>query len=106
MPSGGGTGEKIMLGGGGINNLELDLMLNSLKEEMKAYAERVVYQNSEKLIEQRHKSEMLLEGRCNAYSVEMERKYRDMYMEYKHELELMDTERKLSQKSTQSDLID
>ena len=95
-----------MLGGGGINNLELDLMLNSLKEEMKAYAERVVYQNSEKLIEQRHKSEMLLEGRCNAYSVEMERKYRDMYMEYKHELELMDTERKLSQKSTQSDLID
>ncbi len=42
---------------------------------------------------------MLLEGRCNAYSVELERKYRDMYMEYKHELELMDTERKLSGKA-------
>ncbi len=38
-----GTGEKITLGGGGINNLELDHMLNSLKEEMKAYAERIVY---------------------------------------------------------------
>jgi hypothetical protein len=101
-----GTGEKISFGTSGINNLELDHILNSLKEEMKAYAERIVYQNSEKLIEQRHKSEMLLEGRCNAFSVELERKYREMYMEYKHELEMMDTERKLSNKSQQSDLID
>ena len=43
---------------------------------------------------------MLLEGRCNAFSVELERKYRDMYLEYKAELELVDTERKLSSKST------
>ncbi len=46
-----GTGEKIVLGGSGISNLELDLMLNTLKEELKAYTERVVFQNSEKLIE-------------------------------------------------------
>jgi hypothetical protein len=38
---------------------------------------------------------MLLEGRCNAFSVELERKYRDMYNEYKAELEIMDTERKI-----------
>ncbi len=85
-----GDGSGAVSSGGGltINNLELDMMLNSLKEEMKSYAERVVFQNSEKLIEQRHKSEMLLEGRCNAYSVELERKYREMYQEYKTELEI------------------
>lgn len=32
-----------MIGGGSINNLELDLMLNSLKEELKSYTERVVF---------------------------------------------------------------
>jgi hypothetical protein len=58
-------------------------MLNTVKEEMKAYSERIVFQNSEKLIEQRHNSEMLLEGRCNAFSVELEKKYREMYLEYK-----------------------
>jgi hypothetical protein len=31
------------LGGGGISNLELDLMVNTLKDEMKAYTERVVF---------------------------------------------------------------
>ncbi len=62
---------------------------------MKTYAERIVFQNSEQLIKEKHKSEMLLEGRCNAFSVELERKYRDMYLQYKAELELADTERKL-----------
>ena len=74
-----GTGERISLGGSGISNLELDSIINTVKDEMKAYAERIVFQNSEKLIEQRHNSEMLLEGRCNAFSVELERKYREMY---------------------------
>ena len=95
-----GSGERISLGGGGISNLELDTLLNALKGEMKSYTERVVFQNSEKLIEQRHSSEMLLEGRCNAFSVELERKYREMYQEYKSEIELADTERKISAKST------
>ena len=85
-----------MIGGGSINNLELDIMLNSLKDEIKSYAESIVSRNSEKLIEQRHNSEMLLEGRCNSFSVELERKYREMYFEYKGELELADTERKLA----------
>jgi hypothetical protein len=101
-----GTGERIMIGGGGISNLELDTIINTLKDEMKAYTERIVFQNSEKLIEQRHNSELLLEGRCNAFSIELERKYRDMYLEYKSELELADTERKMSAKSTQSEMID
>ena len=100
---GGGTG---FLSGGGINNLELDMMFNSLKEEMKTYAERVVSQNSEKLIEQRHNSEMLLEGRCNAYSVELERKYRDMFMEYKGELELADTDNRIHQKTLLGEMLD
>jgi hypothetical protein len=39
----GGTGEKISIGGGGISNLELDTLLNTLKDEMKAYTERVVF---------------------------------------------------------------
>jgi hypothetical protein len=47
---------------------------------MKSYAERVIFQNSEKLIEQRAASELLLEGRCNAFSVELERKYREMHL--------------------------
>jgi hypothetical protein len=36
-------GDKLVLGGGGISNLELDHMVNTLKDEMKAYAERVVF---------------------------------------------------------------
>jgi hypothetical protein len=46
---------------------------------MKFYAERVVYQNAERLIEQKNKSELLLEGRANAYSIEIERKYKEMF---------------------------
>jgi len=39
-----GTGEKIVIGNGsGVSNLELDLMLNTVKEEMKAYSERIVF---------------------------------------------------------------
>ena len=113
---GGGTG---FLSGGGINNLELDMMLNSLKEEMKTYAERVVSQNSEKLIEQRHNSEIhlffLLDAtwrkmQCltfvSAYSVELERKYRDMFMEYKGELELADTDNRIHQKTLLGEMLD
>jgi hypothetical protein len=36
---------KLQITGGGafgMNNLELDMMLNSLKEELKSYADRVV----------------------------------------------------------------
>ncbi len=39
----GSSGGKIVLGGGGISNLELDHMVNTLKDEMKAYTERVVF---------------------------------------------------------------
>ena len=39
----GSSGDKLVLGGGGISNLELDHMVNTLKNEMKAYAERVVF---------------------------------------------------------------
>lgn len=37
------SGDKITIGGSGISNLELDLMLNTLKDELKAYTERVVF---------------------------------------------------------------
>ena len=37
------SGGKIVLGGGGISNLELDHMVNTLKDEMKSYTERVVF---------------------------------------------------------------
>lgn len=39
----GSSGDRLVLGGGGISNLELDLMVNTLKDEMKAYTERVVF---------------------------------------------------------------
>lgn len=52
---------KIQIGNGGMivggsttNRLELDTIINSLREEMKAYTERVVYQNAERLIEEKH----------------------------------------------------
>jgi hypothetical protein len=41
--SAGGSGDKLVLGGSGINNLELDMMLNSLKDDLKSYAERIVF---------------------------------------------------------------
>ncbi len=53
---------------------------------MKSYAERIVYQNSEKLIESKAKSEMLLEGRCQAYSIELEKRYKDMFKHYQDEI--------------------
>ena len=37
-------GAGVPIGGGaGVNNLELDMMMNGLREEMKAYTERVVF---------------------------------------------------------------
>lgn len=41
---------------------------------MKGYTERVAFQNTEKLIEQKYKSETLLEGRANSFTVDIERK--------------------------------
>jgi len=99
---------KLQVTGGGafgMNNLELDLMLTSLKDEVKSYADRVVSQNAEKLIEQRHNSEMLLEGRCNAFSVELERKYRELFLQYKAELELGDTDRRVHQKEREAEML-
>ena len=49
---------------------------------------------------------MLLEGRCNGFSIELERKYRDMYHQYTNELELADIDRRMNEKSKQSDMID
>ena len=63
---------------GGASLGDIDQRLNSVKEEMKAYAERVVYQNAEKLIESKAKSEMLLEGRCQGFSIELEKKFKDL----------------------------
>jgi len=35
-------GERLIGGIGGMNNVELDIMLNSLKDEIKSYSERIV----------------------------------------------------------------
>jgi hypothetical protein len=48
---------------------------------------------------------MLLEGRCNAFSVELERKYRDLFIQYKAELDLADTDRKIHQKERESEML-
>ena len=44
MGSAGGIG-TITIGGGGstLNNLEFDTILNTLRDEMKSYAERIVF---------------------------------------------------------------
>ena len=39
----GSSGEKLVFGGVGISNLELDHIINTLKDEMKAYTERIVF---------------------------------------------------------------
>jgi len=54
--------------------------MNGMKDEIKAFTERIVFQNAEKIIEAKHNSELLLEGRCNAFSVELERKYKEMFL--------------------------
>lgn len=38
-----GVGDVKLPGSGGLNIIELDERINSLKEEMKAYTERVMY---------------------------------------------------------------
>ena len=75
-----------------------------MKEELKSYTERVVYQNSEKLIEQRTKSEMLLEGRCQAFSVELEKRYKDIWKHYKDEIDIQESERKMRAKAIEEQL--
>ena len=49
---------------------------------------------------------MLLEGRCNSFSVDIERKYKELFLDFKTELELADTDRRLSYKSQQAELVD
>lgn len=84
--------------------LEIDQRLNALKEELRSYAERVVYQNSEKLIEQKNKSEMLLEGRCQAYSVELEKRYKDIWKHYKDEIDIQESERRMRAKMIEEEM--
>jgi len=64
----------------------------------------VVYQNSEKLIEQKNKSEMLLEGRCQAYSVELEKRYKDIWKHYKDEIDIQESERRMRAKMIEEEM--
>jgi len=90
----------------GASLIELDQRLNAVKEEMKSYAERVVYQNAEKLIEQKSKSEMLLEGRCQAYTVELEKRYKDMFKHFNDEIAIQEGERRLRAKMIEEEMRD
>ena len=65
----------ISAGGGGQEQWEQ--RVENVREEMKAYTERVMYLNTEKILEAKAKSELLLEGRCNAYSISLEQKNKD-----------------------------
>lgn len=87
-------------------NIDSDQRMNSMKDEIKAFTERIVFQNAEKIIEAKHKSEMLLEGRCNAFAVELEKKYKDMFTQFKEGIEIADIERRINTKKLEEELAD
>ncbi|CDW91573.1 UNKNOWN [Stylonychia lemnae] len=89
---------------GGVSLGDIDQRLNSVKEEMKSYAERVVYQNAEKLIESKAQSEMLLEGRCQGFAVELEKRYKELIKQYKDEQDSFETDRKIRVKTIEGQL--
>eukprot|EP00347_Sterkiella_histriomuscorum_P013165 403365759 len=96
--------KEVVQGQSRSSGIDIDQRLNSLKEEMKAYSERVVYQNAEKLIEQKHNSEMLLEGRCQAFSIDLEKRFKDLIKQHKNEIDSQEAERRIKVKIIEEEL--
>ena len=47
---------------------------------------------------------MLVEGRCQAFSVDQEKKYKDMLAQFKQNIETEDSERRLKSKALEEEL--
>jgi len=65
-----GSGEGAQ---GTVSSERVDL----LREELKQHVERICMQTTERVIESKHQSDLLLEGRANAFSVDLERKFKE-----------------------------
>lgn len=72
--------------------------MKSLKDEMKTYIERIVLINNEKINEQKNVSEMMVEGRANAFTVDVERKYQEMFRLFSEEVKINERESRLKLK--------
>lgn len=83
---------------------DLDDRFNMMKEEMKKYAERVVLQTSEKLLTEKNKSEMLLEGRANAFTIDLERKLEEKLRLFNEEIKIAEADRNLRVKDLGLDI--
>jgi len=57
-----------------------------MREELILHAERVSALNVERLIKEKTQSELLLEGRSQAFSIALEKKYEDLFKNFKHDV--------------------
>ncbi len=55
---------------------EHDKRITALRDELKGYFDRLSFQVTEKLIENKHESETLLEGRGQEFTVKAEQKFK------------------------------
>ena len=62
--------------------------MRSMREELILHAERVSESalNVERLIKEKTQSELLLEGRSQAFSIALEKKYEDLFKNFKHDV--------------------
>ena len=60
--------------------------MRSMREELILHAERVSALNVERLIKEKTQSELLLEGRSQAFSIALEKKYEDLFKNFKHDV--------------------
>ena len=74
---------------------ELDRNMKLLKIELVQHAEKVSMDNAERLIKDKSQSEMLLEGRTQAFAVNLEKKYNQLFKNFRDDVLRQQSERNM-----------
>ena len=74
------------LGDGTLTVEQLQKDMISLKDELIRHAETVSEKATQRLVKEKSESEMLLEGRTQAFAVGLEKKYEEMFNLFKDDV--------------------
>jgi len=77
-----------------------------MREELMLHAERISAQNVERLIKEKTQSELLLEGRNQAFAIALEKKYEDVFNQFKQEMLKQQSERNIRFNKSYKDFED
>lgn len=83
---------------------ELNNRITHVRDELKGYFDKLSFQITEKLIENKHESETLLEGRAQEFTVRAERNFKESFERFKEDQAVFAAEQRTKLKEWEADI--